>query len=653
MLRSLANLLLPLLLGCPTQEPAQPPPEGEDHQPTAQEPGPAPPNGPPPSVDPRPMDNLRRLGEQARHQNNPAYFDQAEAELATMLEADPCNADALIAMGQLTIERWQFQSVRGGQQNQPDPVALAHYDKALECRPDHYAALQGKGWYYEQIGQYEKALDAYRRVSELQPHDQGMHLVLGTALMQTGRFEEAVEHLDIVVAAHRESGDRQGLMVALDKLGRAHIRLGNHEQAEALLEESVQLMQAMKADGEQDFAACPFVALGQLYRSEGQDEQGAEMFTQAADVEPNKSGSQFRAAQYLFWLGELDQARIYADRALIIEQRDDYRQLREQIDRAAAGGLAPGDQVSAEAAFDAATRAFDRYAFDQAGAFVQQSLAAEPSTPAKVLEAMVALMQARYDAVDTLLSEAEGLGHDPCSVSIGRGHLLVAQKDYKEAKRSFRTCIGRVAQMDGMKGLEMEPAGWPWLQYKLAHLGMAWVNTNEAQHSKAIEYFDKVLRYQPTDRFALIGKGNALNAMGDLDGAEQHLRRVIAIDPDNMYAIAELGLVELNRGEVESAQQSFQRAMELEPQSYTCPHEGLGMVYMRQGQTDKAKEHFEKAISINPDIEYKKYNGLAAIYMEEGRYDEAEALLRKSMENYPHDPEAAELLEKLESMQGE
>ena len=176
---------------------------------------------------------------------------------------------------------------------------------------------------------------------------------------------------------------------------------------------------------------------------------------------------------------------------------------------------------------------------------------------------------------------------------------------------------------------------------------MGWVSANTNKHELAMAYFDRVLARAPEDLFALLGKGNSLNALGMLGPAEKYLKRVLALDPDNQYATAELALVKFNRGDDAASEKLFLAALAEEPNRYTCPHEGLGMIYLRAGKLDKARASFDKAIKINPDIEFKKYNGLARIYIKEGKVERARALLRKSIKNYPYDGEARGLLESI------
>jgi tetratricopeptide (TPR) repeat protein len=629
-------LLLSLAVGCPGDMPAP------SLEPADMVQAPA-------SGEPIDLQQATRLMERARAESRPELFDEAEALIDAAITADDCDAEAWAARGNLLIERWHYGSQRGTGPDQPSAEALAHFDRALACDPQSWTALRGRAWYHEQLGAFDEVVAFQQLRVDRNPHDEGAYQDLGTALLHAGRFDEAAKALEQVVERRRDRNDRMGLVGALDALGRARLRLGDHSGAEAALQESVRLMQALEAEGQREFVACPYVALGQLYRIEGQDQQGAEMFVAAAEAEPHRPGAWFRAAQALFWVGEAERALPFAEQAVTMDPQQPYVELQVEIEQAIASGT-PAGAVNAQAALDAALRAFQRYEFAAAEAWIAQLPADQTPATALVLRGLAALMQARYAQVEALISQVEQQGHDPCDPALVRGHLLIARRDYEGAREVLEPCLGAAEAQLGPAASESVPSGWTWLRYELLELGMAWVHANQARHRQALTHFEAVLRHQPSDRFALIGKANALNASGDLDGAEAALRRVLELDPDNMYATAELGLVALNRGELEEAKASFERAAALEPTSYTCPHEGLGMVYMRMGDTDAAKAAFEQAIAINPDIEFEKYNGLARIHMKAGDYDRAEVLLRKSMENHPQDPTARELLAELERL---
>lgn len=68
-----------------------------------------------------------------------------------------------------------------------------------------------------------------------------------------------------------------------------------------------------------------------------------------------------------------------------------------------------------------------------------------------------------------------------------------------------------------------------------------------------------------------------------------------------------------------------------------------------KGCSSAPSNKIRRTFRINPEIEYLKYNGLAKIYIQEGKLDRAEELLKKSIENFPYDPEARELLKEIEA----
>ena len=280
---------------------------------------------------------------------------------------------------------------------------------------------------------------------------------------------------------------------------------------------------------------------------------------------------------------------------------------------------------------------FDAHRFDTAAEFA--ALVGETDPHGRTLQGLVALLQEDTSGAREHLAAA-----DPDGAAVIQGHLSIAERDRAAAEAALRSIATRDAPTDGkVDTLRYEQTVW-----RMANLGMAWAASNDDEHAVAIRHYDRALSVTPDDIFALLGKGNALAAMRQLDDAEALFERVLEAHPGNPYALAELGLVDYNRGDLAAAEARFQAALEADPTGYTCPHEGLGLVYLKQGKTAEAAAAFEQAIEINPEIEYKKFNGLAQIYIDQGRYDEARALLKQSIENYPFDDEAAQMLAELE-----
>ena len=244
-------------------------------------------------------------------------------------------------------------------------------------------------------------------------------------------------------------------------------------------------------------------------------------------------------------------------------------------------------------------------------------------------------------------------GGQALGMACARGHLALGRKDYDAAARWLEAELAGAGPL--LKAFDQpsayDPEGYIWLVARLSWTGMGWWATNQARHEEAAGWYDRVLKQKPSDVFALLGRANSHNALGELDAAQALLERALRVDPDNQYALAELALVKLNRGDDAAAEETFQAALAVEAETYTCPYEGLGLVYLRQGRVGDARAAFERAIDINPDIEYRKFNELARIYIADGRLVEARRLLEKSIENHPYDGEAGELLKTLEAVE--
>jgi len=307
----------------------------------------------------------------------------------------------------------------------------------------------------------------------------------------------------------------------------------------------------------------------------------------------------------------------------------------------------PPPRDDADANFRAALRYYDAHRRPAALAFIERALALQPLPQFQVVRGFFLLADKRFDEAEAVFAAAGKQVPDDPGPAAGRGHLGIVARSYDQAQAALEPALAR------WRGTDVSSSSHPGY-YDFVHrmicLGLGWLHANQDQHEIAVDYFQRVLASRPYDLLARLGLGNSLMGLGDMDGAEAELRRVLELDPENPYATSELASIGLSRGELDEAERGFRSALESHRGGYTCPYEGLGMVYLRQGRIEEARSSFERAIELNPDIEYKKFNGLAEIYLQEGRIDEAERLLEKSIANYPYDSTAARKLQELRSM---
>jgi tetratricopeptide (TPR) repeat protein len=589
----------------------------------------------------------------ARDLGSAQGFEEVELMLVAALEQHPEAPDLWVAYGHLLRERTLFEGDRSASVAQPPTRALELYQRALAIQPDHREALLGVAAYHELCGDRKSALAVYQALQAAYPEDPQLTKLVARAYVEGGLYELAIPLLEGAADRFRASGQQVELANTLDPLGKAYVAIGEHERGELALLEAVRLLEGLSADVPGRYGACPYVALGELYRDLGSAEQGTEMFVLAADQEPQRAPTQHEAALYLHYVGAHDRALEYVDRAIALRRDPRDEALRAEIQAALGApvaepvtpGLPPGEAV------EAAVRAYDRQAFALARRLLAEAGDGGPGIQRDTLDGWLSILEGDYDRAEATLRGLAAHGQGGLELEISLAHLELVRKQNAAAERRLRALEPSMAALRDSFGAETSAGSWDWLLFEMARLGLGWAVANQGAHGEAVRWFDEVLAWQPSDRFALIGKGNSLNALGRLDEAEALLLQVLERDPDNQYAHAELGLVQLNRGEVAQAEQSFERARRIAPQGYTCPHEGLGMVYLRQGKVEQARDSFERAIAINPDIEFEKYNGMARILMDEGRHDEARRFLEASIRNYPHDPTAARMLEELEALE--
>ena len=71
--------------------------------------------------------------------------------------------------------------------------AISHYSKAIELKPDLYAALSNRGASYNERGETERAIDDYSKAIELKPDDAVVYLNRAIAYNQIGDVRRAIE----------------------------------------------------------------------------------------------------------------------------------------------------------------------------------------------------------------------------------------------------------------------------------------------------------------------------------------------------------------------------------------------------------------------------------------------------------------------------
>lgn len=183
-----------------------------------------------------------------------------------------------------------------------------------------------------------------------------------------------------------------------------------------------------------------------------------------------------------------------------------------------------------------------------------------------------------------------------------------------------------------------------------AYPGDFWANHHLANHlhyfhsrpEEAIRYYTAALALRPHNPAACANLGNALQSLGDLDGAIAAFREAIEGHPDYLLARVNLGRALEIKGDADGAIAQLRQAVR--DGNLALHHNDLGNVLVHSGHRDEAIECYKKALALDPNLWIARYN-LGTVLLEKKEcLAEAIASLqnviaskRKALELHPED----------------
>ncbi|MEM7019616.1 MAG: winged helix-turn-helix domain-containing protein, partial [Pseudomonadota bacterium] len=136
-----------------------------------------------------------------------------------------------------------------------------------------------------------------------------------------------------------------------------------------------------------------------------------------------------------------------------------------------------------------------------------------------------------------------------------------------------------------------------------------WHKREKESFTKAIEYFEKALKYD--DHFALAYSGLAdayvlgavynsdINTDDVLPKAIEYADRALKLAPSLAEAYASRGIIHEVKGESEKARQFYEHAVNLKPH-YSMARMWLGNAWLDLGHVSKAYEQYKVALDVDP-----------------------------------------------------
>jgi tetratricopeptide (TPR) repeat protein len=168
---------------------------------------------------------------------------------------------------------------------------------------------------------------------------------------------------------------------------------------------------------------------------------------------------------------------------------------------------------------------------------------------------------------------------------------------------------------------------YPYDMESRQHLGNAyWLNYQE---NEALAEFRKLAELHSYDPSAWMALGERLLDVGELDEAEQALKKYLDMSPQDHFAVALLGNLAQLRGEYADSIDFYNRSLTLKP-GFAVATLGLARSHYMNGASDTAESLWSQLISDADQVAVYRIDAafdLAGILRGQGRFDESFAPL--------------------------
>lgn len=120
------------------------------------------------------------------------------------------------------------------------------------------------------------------------------------------------------------------------------------------------------------------------------------------------------------------------------------------------------------------------------------------------------------------------------------------------------------------------------------------------RYGDAIKCYDDAIKTEPGDTAALYGKGDALFASGNRDGAIECYNKAVDADPDHPEKFYDRCEKLLDEGMVDEALEGYDRAIDIDPTSADALC-GKGDALARKRMYDDAIKWYDEALGFDPN----------------------------------------------------
>ena len=199
-------------------------------------------------------------------------------------------------------------------------LAIGHYQKALEVKPDYAEAHNNLGNALVGRGQVDEAIAHYEKTLEIKPDYAEAHNNLGNALVGHGRVDEAIAHYEKALEIKPDYAEAySNLALALAGRGQVDLAIAHYQKALEI---------------KPDFAEAHY-NLGNTLVGHGRVDEAITHYQKALEIKPDDAEAHYNLAVTLAGHGQIDSAIAHYQNAL--EIKPDYAKAHNNLGNALVG----------------------------------------------------------------------------------------------------------------------------------------------------------------------------------------------------------------------------------------------------------------------------------------------------------------------------
>jgi tetratricopeptide (TPR) repeat protein len=485
-------------------------------------------------------------------------------------------------------------------------LSVDSYSRGLRLNPSALDGISGLAQTYSTMGRTEEAVRLLNQLLSADPRRINDSLLLGEILMRSGDYAAALDVLGR--AEHIQPGARSELLMALayqhqkqPDLASRYLELAKrHDPDNPDVQRSLAgyyrdagnyaaAIVALKSiqDPKPDVKA----ELAYTYQLDGQQDESAKVYAQAANAAPADLGLQLSAAQAEVAVGSVEGAKPFLRRAAALDA-EHYRL------HAIRGEIARLQEHNEDA-----VREYDA------------ALAHLPPSPA---EGPLYGIQLHMNLVELYSSLGDA--------SAARSHLEIAQKEIGalDDRGSDRPQSLRLRALIKMNAGDLDGAG---------------------------SDLEEALAINSQDTNSLQLDGDLLVKLGRTGEAIVVYAKILAIDPLSRSALTSLGFASREAGHDQDAEKYFQRLAAAYPTLYT-PYLALGDMYAARRDCPKAEAAYGKGYELAPGNSLIVAGGMNAA-IETQHLPMAAAWLKRATNEMQQEPHLMREKERYLSLKGQ